>query len=311
MRIALCNEVLAGMPLERQCEYAAGLGYDGLEIAPFTLDASPEKISTAEAAKIRRVVEASGLVVTGFTPAVPGLRIRTVEAGARLELVNHSGREIEVLGYSGEPYLLVKPDGLSLTDPDASVRGRTIEVMLRLTALCAELGGAVLVHGSPKQRQIAPGETLATALARLRDGLAQAASAAGKAGVIYCIEPLSRRETSLVNTIAEAADLRSIDHPHLRTMIDCSAAGQTEAESIPSLIDRWLPTGLIAHLQVNDPNRRGPGQGEMKFAPILAALKRHDYAGTIAVEPFDYSPDGPGVAAFSSGYLRGLREALG
>lgn len=276
MRIALCNEVLAGMPLERQCEYAAGLGYDGLEIAPFTLDASPEKISTAEAAKIRRVVEASGLVVTGLH------------------------------------WLLVKPDGLSLTDPDASIRGRTIEVMLRLTALCAELGGAVLVHGSPKQRQIAPGETLATALARLRDGLAQAASAAGKAGVIYCIEPLSRRETSLVNTIAEAADLvRSIGHPHLRTMIDCSAAGQTEAEFIPSLIDRWLPTGLIAHLQVNDPNRRGPGQGEMKFAPILAALKRHDYAGTIAVEPFDYSPDGPGVAAFSSGYLRGLREALG
>jgi sugar phosphate isomerase/epimerase len=276
MRIALCNEVLAGMPLERQCEYAAGLGYDGLEIAPFTLDASPEKISTAEAAKIRRVVEASGLVVTGLH------------------------------------WLLVKPDGLSLTDPDGSIRGRTIEVMLRLTALCAELGGAVLVHGSPKQRQIAPGETLATALARLRDGLAQAASAAGKAGVIYCIEPLSRRETSLVNTIAEAADLvRSISHPHLRTMIDCSAAGQTEAESIPSLIDRWLPTGLIAHLQVNDPNRRGPGQGEMKFAPILAALKRHDYAGTIAVEPFDYSPDGPGVAAFSSGYLRGLREALG
>jgi D-psicose/D-tagatose/L-ribulose 3-epimerase len=276
MRIALCNEVLAGMPLERQCEYAAGLGYDGLEIAPFTLDASPEKISTAEAAKIRRVVEASGLVVTGLH------------------------------------WLLVKPDGLSLTDPDASVRGRTIEVMLRLTALCAELGGAVLVHGSPKQRQIAPGETPATALARLRDGLAQAASAAGKAGVIYCIEPLSRRETLLVNTIAEAADLvRSIDHPHLRTMIDCSAAGQTEAESIPSLIDRWLPTGLIAHLQVNDPNRRGPGQGEMKFAPILAALKRHDYAGTIAVEPFDYSPDGPGVAAFSSGYLRGLREAVG
>jgi sugar phosphate isomerase/epimerase len=276
MRIALCNEVLAGMPLERQCEYAAALGYDGLEIAPFTLDASPEKISRAEAAKIRRVIEASGLVVTGLH------------------------------------WLLVKPDGLSLTDPDASVRGRTMEVMLRLTALCAELGGAVLIHGSPKQRQIAPGETSATAFARLRDGLAQAASAAGKAGVIYCIEPLSRRETSLVNTIAEAADLvRSIDHPHLRTMIDCSAAGQTEAESIPSLIDRWLPTGLITHLQVNDPNRRGPGQGELKFAPILAALKRHDYAGTVAVEPFDYSPDGPGVAAFSSGYLRGLREALG
>jgi sugar phosphate isomerase/epimerase len=114
-----------------------------------------------------------------------------------------------------------------------------------------------------------------------------------------------------VNTIAEAAELvRSIDHPNLRTMIDCSAAGLAETDSIPSLIDRWLPTGLIAHVQVNDPNRRGPGQGEMKFAPILTALKRHNYTGTIAVEPFDYSPDGPGAAAFSAGYLRGLREAL-
>jgi sugar phosphate isomerase/epimerase len=275
MRIALCNEVLAGMPLERQCGYAARLGYDGLEIAPFTLSDTPEKISTADAARIRAVVESSGLVVTGLH------------------------------------WLLVKPDGLSLTDPDASVRKGTIEVMTRLIGLCAELGGSVLVHGSPKQRQIAPGETHAIASARLQDALAQVAPVAARAGVIYCIEPLSQGETSLVNTIAEAAELvRSIDHPNLRTMIDCSAAGQTETDTIPALIDRWLPTGLIAHLQVNDPNRRGPGQGEMKFAPILAALKRHNYTGTIAVEPFDYWPDGPGVAAFSSGYLRGLREAL-
>ena len=274
MRIALCNEVLAGMPLERQCEYAARLGYDGLEIAPFTLSDSPEKISAADAAKIRATVEASGLVVTGLH------------------------------------WLLVQPEGLSLTDPDAAVRARTLDVMMHLVGLCAELGGKILVHGSPKQRQIAPGETHEVALARLRDALAQVALAAARAGVIYCIEPLSARETALVNTIAEAAELvRSIDHPNLRTMIDCSAAGLTETDSVPELIDRWLPTGLIAHIQVNDPNRRGPGQGEMKFAPIMAALKRHNYAGTIAVEPFDYSPDGPGVAAFSAGYLRGLREA--
>src|ERR1700710_946788 len=100
MRIALCNEVLAGMPLERQCAYAAALGYDGLEVAPFTLSDAPEKITTAEAAKIRATIEASGLVVTGLH------------------------------------WLLVKPEGLSLTDPDAAIRARTVVVMIRLIALC-------------------------------------------------------------------------------------------------------------------------------------------------------------------------------
>ncbi len=273
MRISLCNEVLASMPLAQQCEYAARLGYDGLEIAPFTLSDEPDKISAGVAANIRATVESFGLAVTGLH------------------------------------WLLVKPDGLSLTDPDAAVRMRTLDVMKRLTGLCAELGAAVLVHGSPKQRQIAPGESHAVALARLQDSLAQVAVAAASHEVVYCIEPLSKKETQLINTVAEAATVvRSINHPHLRTMIDCSAAGLSETESVADLIDHWLPTGLIGHIQFNDPNRRGPGQGEMKFGPILAALRRQGYAGAIGVEPFDYLPDGPATAAFCIGYLRGLRE---
>ena len=275
MKIALCNEVLAGMSLEKQCELAAALGYDGLEVAPFTLSDAPEKITSSEASRIRATIESFGLIVTGLH------------------------------------WLLVKPEGLSLTDPDAALRARTLEVMTRLTGLCAELGGMVLVHGSPKQRQIAAGESHAIALARLQDGLARVAESAATNGVVYCIEPLSPHETEMLNTVAQAADVvLAINHPNLRTMIDCSAAGLSESESVPDLIDRWLPTGLIGHIQVNDPNRRGPGQGDMQFAPIFAALKRHRYAGAIGVEPFDYVPDGPGVAAFSAGYLKGLREAL-
>ncbi len=143
----------------------------------------------------------------------------------------------------------------------------------------------------------------AVALERVHDGLAQVALAAARAGVTYCIEPLAKRETPLVNTVAEAAHLvRAIDQSSLKTMIDCSAAGLTETETIAELIDRWMPTGLIAHIQLNDPNRRGPGQGEMKFAAVLAALKRNRYAGTVAVEPFDYFPDGPSAAALAIGY---------
>ncbi len=276
MKIALCNEVLGTMALEDQCELAAGLGYDGLEIAPFTLGEAPDRITSAQARRLRGVVEASGLVVTGLH------------------------------------WLLVKPTGLSLTDPDAAVRERTLEVVTRLIALCAELGGGVLVHGSPKQRQIAAGETHATAHGRLVEFLADAARVAAAHGVTYCLEPLGRRETALINTIAEAAEVvRAVGNPALKTMIDCSAAAATETKSVPDLIDAWMPTGMIGHIQVNDPNRRAPGQGDMRFAPVFAALKRSGYDGTVAVEPFDYVPDGPGSAAFAAGYLRGVRESLG
>lgn len=275
MKLALCNEVLAPLSLEAQCELAARLGYDGLEIAPFTLARAPERIDAAEARRIRGVVESSGLVVTGLH------------------------------------WLLVKPSGLSVTDPDAARRKRTLDVVTRLIALCAELGGQVLVHGSPKQREVAADETLDVARARLRDFLGAAAEVAAAHGVVYCLEPLSRHETVLVNTVAEAAEIvRAVDRPSLRTMIDCSAAGLSESVSIPDLIDTWLPTGLIGHVQVNDPNRRAPGQGAMQFAPIFEALKRQRYEGTVAVEPFDYVPDGPGAAAFAAGYLRGIRESL-
>jgi D-psicose/D-tagatose/L-ribulose 3-epimerase len=275
VKIALCNEVLGTMPLAAQCELAAGLGYDGLEIAPFTLAEAPETITPAEAARLRGVVEDAGLVVTGLH------------------------------------WLLVKPAGLSLTTPDATIRARTLAAVERLIGLCAELGGKVLVHGSPKQRAIAEGETHPVARARLVDFLAAVAPIAAAHGVVYCLEPLGRGETALINTVAEAAEVvRAIDSPALRTMIDCSAAGATEAKPVPELIDTWLPTGLIAHVQVNDPNRRGPGQGEMKFAPIFAALRRNGYDRTVAVEPFDYVPDGPGAAAFAAGYLRGVRESL-
>jgi sugar phosphate isomerase/epimerase len=93
-------------------------------------------------------------------------------------------------------------------------------------------------------------------------------------------------------------------------MLDCSSAGRAEKESLAALVERWLPKGLIAHVQVNDRNRRGPGQGEQRFSPLLGALMKHGYGGDLAVEPFDYVPDGPGAAARAIGYVRGILETL-
>ncbi len=279
MQFALCNEVLQPLPFEQQCGLAAALGYDGLEVAPFTLAADPMHITDAQAGVYRRMAEDRGLSISGLH------------------------------------WLLVAPAGLSIVDADARVRARTVAVMRRLVELCALMGGRYLVHGSPRQRSVPPGSSRDEALARACECFAQAAAAAASCGVTYCIEPLSTRETDLLNTVAEAARIvDAIASPGLKTMIDCSAAGQTESQSVADLMAQWMPTGHLAHVQVNDPNRRGPGQGGMRFTPILQALLRMraqgHYRGIVAVEPFDYVPDGPGCAARSIGYLKGILEGL-
>jgi sugar phosphate isomerase/epimerase len=276
MRIALCNEVLQPMPFAQQCAWAAAVGYDGLEVAPFTLSDEPHLMIAQERAAIRRAAADAGVAITGLH------------------------------------WLLLTPKGLSITSPDDAVRARTVEVMRRLVDFCADVGGKVLVHGSPGQRAIPAGETRDTAIARARDAFARVADDAQRAGVVYCIEPLATTETPVINTIAEAAAIvDAIGSPALRTMVDCAAAGRMEEGPLAAVLDRWLPTGRIAHIQLNDPNRRGPGEGELKFAPILAALTRNGYDGVVAVEPFKYVPDGQASAARSLGYLRGILEALG
>jgi D-psicose/D-tagatose/L-ribulose 3-epimerase len=279
LKFALCNEVLQGLDFKRQCEVASALGYDGLEIAPFTLAGNPMDISDVKAMMFRRIAEDQGLKVFGLH------------------------------------WLLVAPTGLSMVEKDPAVRARTAAVMERMVELCSLMGGSYLVHGSPKQRSVPADATRVEAWERARECLRLAGARAERCGVVYCIEPLSPQETDLINTVADAVVmLGEIGCPALKTMIDCSAAGVSESVPVAALMEQWMPTGLIGHVQVNDPNRRGPGQGAMAFAPILKVLQRMcadgHYAGTVGVEPFDYVPDGMGSAARAIGYLKGLTEGL-
>lgn len=276
MKLSLCNEVLAPLPFAEQCRVACALGYAGLEVAPYTVCEDPQAMTVAQAQALKQVAADHGLAISGLH------------------------------------WLLVKPAGLSITDPDPAVRARTTAFMRHLCELCAAMGGSYLVHGSPAQRRVAPGSSHEQARAWATEAWAQAGEAAAACGVTYCIEPLSRDQTDVVNTVANAAAIvQAVGQPALRTMIDTSSAGLAEDLPVPELIRHWLPTGQVAHIQLNDPNRRAPGQGEMAFGPVLAALQDGGWDRWVAVEPFDYVPDGPGCAAWSAGYLKGLQQTLG
>ena len=280
MKFALCNEVLQPLPFAQQCQLAAALGYDGLEVAPFTLAPDPTELTDSEVEGLRRTAQDHGLEIFGLH------------------------------------WLLVAPAGLSIVSDDAALRQRTKQVMVRLAELCQALGGRYLVHGSPKQRSVPAGSTREEAWERARECLSGAAAAAARCGVTYCLEPLAPRETDLFNTVEETVRMvQEIAQPALQAMIDCSAAGQAEALPVHELMARWMPRGVIGHVQVNDPNRRGPGQGDLDFGPILQVLRAMEaqghFPGIVGVEPFDYVPDGPGCAAHSIGYLRGVLQGLG
>jgi len=67
-KISLCNEVVAaGRDFAKQCALAAQLGYDGLELAPFTLADDPSTLGPREAAAFRDTAKAEGLAITSCT----------------------------------------------------------------------------------------------------------------------------------------------------------------------------------------------------------------------------------------------------
>ncbi|WP_372658215.1 sugar phosphate isomerase/epimerase family protein [Hydrogenophaga sp.] len=275
MKLALCNEVLRPMPLTEQCEAAARMGYDALEVAPFTLADDPFALDATAARELRA------------TALAQGLRISSLH------------------------WLLVQPEGLSLVTDDAALRRRTLDLLRRLIDFAGACEAGVLVHGSPRQRSPAPGQSVADASARLEAALAELAPHAAAAGVVYCLEPLGPFETPVINTVAQAAALVDrIGSPAIRTMLDVSAASHSESAPVHEVLRQFLASGHIAHVQVNDKNRRGPGQGETDQGPVLQVLKDMHYDGWVAVEPFEYVPDGPGCAQASAQHMRKLWRAL-
>ncbi len=261
MKFAICNEIFRGWKPGRIFEYAAQLGYSGIEIAPFTLADSVTDISAGERQSLRDIA-----------------------ARSRIEI-------------AGIHWVLMKPDGLYMNHTDPAVRQRTATYLRDLVDFCADIGGKVMVVGSPKQRNIMTGVSTEQAwewtAATFRDAVAQAEAR----GVTICFEPLGPVETNFVNTAAEAIQfVQRVPSPRFQIILDVKAMS-SESKPIPQIITESWPH--FAHFHANDPNLKGPGFGEVDFKPIAAALKKTGYEGYVSVEVFNFD-EGPEVIATKS-----------
>ena len=266
MRWAVCNEVFGDRPFDRVCADVAAMGYAGLEVAPFTLAPRITDVSGQRLAELRRTAERAGLRILGLH------------------------------------WLLAMTDGFHVTSPDPAVRQHTGAYLADLARAAADLGGDVLVLGSPLQRNIPAGFTREQAAGFAADTIGHCLPALETTGLTLALEPLGPAETDFLNTAAEAVALmQRLGHPNVRLHLDVKAMAD-EPEPTPAVIR--ANAAHTAHFHANDPNRRGPGMGAVDFVPILRALADTGYAGWVSVEPFDYAPDPDTVARESLRYLR-------
>jgi sugar phosphate isomerase/epimerase len=198
--------------------------------------------------------------------------------------------------------LLVGPEDIHLTHPDREVRARTAAYLADLARFCGDIGGRVMVLGSPKQRNLCPGVSYGQATDYARGVFEEALPVCESSGVTLCMEPLSTAETDFCASAQATLDLvQAVDHPCFRMMLDAKAM-TTEEEDRPALIRRFAP--WMRHFHANDPNLNGPGWGDLDYGPIFEALREVGYDGYLSIEVFLFEPGPEAIARKSLEYLR-------
>ncbi len=258
------------MPLARVCQEVRALGYEGLEVAPFTLSSDPVSIATAERKTIRQTISDHGLTFVGLH------------------------------------WLLAAPPGLQVAARDETQRKHTWDYVKGLIDLCADLTESrkspVVVFGSPKQRCTNGGLTPKEATAIFADGMQSVAAHARSCGVTLLVEALASDQTDVINTLEEAvAIVRKIGQPSVQTMFDVH---NTANETLPhaELVRKYFP--YIRHVHVNEMDGREPGMGDYNFGALLNTLVELDYSGWVSLEAFDFTRDPREVAAGAITHLK-------
>lgn len=272
MKFAICQELFENVAWADQCRIISGLGYTGLEVAPFTLAPRITDVSAEQRRQLKKTAEEYGLAIIGLH------------------------------------WLLAKTEGLHLTTPDAAVRRATADYLIELGRACADLGGTLMVFGSPMQRNLQPGVDSDQAYSNAAEVFRAVMPHLAERGVCICMEPLTPKETNFVNTCADAMRLiEMVDHPGFVLHQDVKAMLGAETKSLPELIHEFKDH--VGHFHVNDTNLLGPGMGETDYHPIVKALLESNYQGWVSVEVFDYKPGAEFIARSSIEYMKKiLRE---
>ena len=274
-RYAMCNESMAELSWAEQCRIIGDAGYGGVEIAAFTL------------------------VKEGVHEIGP--------AGRKKMVAVMRDADLECVGLHW--LLAPPPKGLHFTTPDVAVRQRTVAYLDDLIDFCGDLGGSYMIFGSPKQRNTKD-ITVEEAKKYFVEGLTSVADHAQQRDVKILIEPLGRRTTDVVNTMAEAIELaQRVDHPAVEGMFDFNNTPH-ETESFDVLLRKHFDRLHHIHVQEQGGKHLGTGTAVNDYVKAFQALKDLRYDKWISLEVFDFSPGGKAIAEESMAILKQIEGKL-
>lgn len=270
-RLSVCNELYEKADFAGTCGSIRRAGWDGIEIAPFTLMTDATRLPPGRRREVRDIIVSEGLAFVGLH------------------------------------WLTVGPAGLHVTTPEVSVRRRSWEYVRGLVELCADLrpsgrSGGVMVFGSPMQRGTTGGLTREQAEANYIEGVRSIVPDLEAAGVTLCVEALPSDQCDVIVSLDRAAGIvDEVGSSAVQTMFDSHNAVE-EAEPHHELVARhWRK---IRHIHVNELDGSYPRpSGGYDFKPVLQVAKDRGFEGWVSMEVFDFTPGAETIVNESIAYL--------
>lgn len=181
---------------------------------------------------------------------------------------------------------VMSPDRDLLAD-DSGDRRHAQRYLKRCIEACHTLGASNLVgpmySAVGRVWQDTP-ESRLRHLDTLVGQLQELAGYAADRGVVLCIEPLNRFETSFINTAEQVVELVDrVDHPNCGVLLDTFHMG-IEEKSLGAAIRHCGPRLKHFHACGND--RGAPGNGHLPWDEVAEALKDIGYRGPVVIESF-------------------------
>ena len=174
-----------------------------------------------------------------------------------------------------------------LIHPDEAIRKNGMAYLRQAIEATHALGGTNLVGplyaAVGRTWQQTPAER-ARDLDVLVKNLGELARYAGDYGVILCVEPLNRFETSFINLAEQAIEVVDrVDHPNCQVMLDTFHMN-IEEKSLGNAIR--AAGKRLRHVHACENDRGAPGSGNVTWNEVAQALKDIKYDGPVVIESF-------------------------